>query len=233
MQVEGDKLIPLIFNERMLLLFWHVFFPYLVNKLIQKLKELSQPGGDKPRNFFLSEENRKRLEKYLPNMIVFMDIMKRAHVALFYFSGYFYDFSKRMINVRYIFNRSLDEQRPQYTILGLLIFIQLGIGTVILIKQAFAFLKSRFQTYNKELNQGKPEDSNKTRPGTSSARAEDLWSTTGKCSLCFEVRTHPTATSCGHMFCWDCITEWCNKKTECPVCRRPQKKNQLACVYGI
>eukprot|EP01126_Amoeba_proteus_P005033 TRINITY_DN1165_c0_g1_i2.p1 TRINITY_DN1165_c0_g1~~TRINITY_DN1165_c0_g1_i2.p1 ORF type:complete len:133 (-),score=16.88 TRINITY_DN1165_c0_g1_i2:50-448(-) len=128
---------------------------------------------------------------------------------------------------------SLDEQRPQYTILGLLIFIQLGIGTVILIKQAFAFLKSRFQTYNKELNQGKPEDSNKTRPGTSSARAEDLWSTTGKCSLCFEVRTHPTATSCGHMFCWDCITEWCNKKTECPVCRRPQKKNQLACVYGI
>jgi len=41
-----------------------------------------------------------------------------------------------------------------------------------------------------------------------------------KCTLCLEGMKDPSVTTCGHVFCWVCISDWAREKPECPLCRQ-------------
>ncbi|KAG8002423.1 Peroxisome biogenesis factor 10 [Nibea albiflora] len=58
-------------------------------------------------------------------------------------------------------------------------------------------------------------------------RSQSLGSRVSRCILCLEERRHSTSTPCGHLFCWECITEWCNTKAECPLCREKFQPHRL------
>lgn len=43
-----------------------------------------------------------------------------------------------------------------------------------------------------------------------------------ECPMCMDNAVDPTVTSCGHVFCWECICSWLmrRQKDSCPVCRK-------------
>ncbi|WFC99243.1 peroxisome biogenesis factor 10 [Malassezia yamatoensis] len=58
-----------------------------------------------------------------------------------------------------------------------------------------------------------------------------------RCILCMDRRTpeagNSAVTECGHVFCWDCITNWVKEKQECPLCRQAFQPNKLIPIYNL
>jgi len=53
-----------------------------------------------------------------------------------------------------------------------------------------------------------------------------------KCTLCLEPMKDPAATTCGHVFCWTCIGDWCREKPECPLCRQMSLAQHILPLRG-
>lgn len=48
-----------------------------------------------------------------------------------------------------------------------------------------------------------------------------------ECILCLDSIINPSTTICGHMFCWNCISEYLQENPKCPRCRTQNFYNQL------
>ncbi|KAH7034928.1 Pex12 amino terminal region-domain-containing protein [Microdochium trichocladiopsis] len=129
-----------------------------------------------------------------------------VNLALFYFSGSYYEIAKRVAGLRYIFTHKVGESadRAGYEVLGVLLVIQMCV-------QGYLHVQTSIDSAAAAA-----DEASSRWISSSSSSAGGL----GPCTLCLEELKDPAATQCGHVFCWPCIGDWVREKPECPLCRR-------------
>ncbi|XP_026867118.2 peroxisome biogenesis factor 10 [Electrophorus electricus] len=224
-------------------IFFHTFLPYLLDKLLVCVEHELEAEEDEvnqnaqreaaltwsPVSYvkawiqravrMLNEQQRKSLKPVVFAVQQGVTILHRVHVALFYISGVFYHLAKRTTGISYLRVHGMtgDDRtiRTSYRLLGAVSLLQLAITLTL----QFNNLRQR-QRARQEWKQHRNLSSSPQASKSPSSKAP-------RCILCLEDRRHSTTTPCGHLFCWECITEWCNTKTECPLCREKFQPHRL------
>ena len=52
-----------------------------------------------------------------------------------------------------------------------------------------------------------------------------------KCGVCLEVPCFVATVDCGHVYCYDCIFEWCNVNNSCTICKQTVKRIKVGVEY--
>lgn len=130
---------------------------------------------------------------FLTKLRTMIPIIVLFHKGLFYIYGRYYSLGRRIAGLDHT---KVYGPRPVDTISwGLKL---LGIATLI---------QCLLRTWQYSITQ----DSSITNVSNTKCNSHS-------CQLCLEA-TATTATLCGHLFCWTCLSEWLRVKPQCPYCR--------------
>jgi len=218
--------------------------PYVVQKILRRLEQpftdyliqrnnkLSERTENLDIEVTFGEVLKVQLLNLIPDLL-FGTLTKnfsQVHLALFFVWGKYYEMAKRMTKIIYKYEAGQEGQhgisylRPGRIIMFTII-IQLSIFAFKLIKtikSAYTMSKRIKSQKSKKREEMKLKLSN---PQEDSGIIEENTEETGngagssernQCILCYGARVNTTVTSCGHLFCWDCIHTSLKVKAECP-----------------
>ncbi|KAK2590693.1 peroxisome biogenesis factor 10 [Conoideocrella luteorostrata] len=244
-----------------------ILLPYLVSRTLpqmrNRLRRIIDIRLERLRRRGKQESIEARIWEYISNHLPSLTSaapIQAVTLALFYFNGTYYELTKRLLSLRYVFTRTVPDSpdRGGYEVLGVLLVIQLAVQGYLHVRSTVSSVVRRERNAfpagtvdvsldhtnsysansdllltelgNRGPQQSRVDLASTTHTPVSTVPRFDLGndklmgyikgSQQRKCTLCLEELKDPSATQCGHVFCWECIGDWVREKPECPLCRR-------------
>jgi len=200
-----------------------VFFPYCLHRISRFCKRIypiriNHLSNSKLYNIAFSVIN--TVISLLSQCEPFITNLQKFHLSLFFLNGIYLELSKRITAQRYLYFRKIHTPRPGFQVFGLLILLHL---TLLILLTVIRQIKSQIKLYSQSTIHS-PMLSSLSKSSNSHSFDDN---NKRICTLCLSQLNVPTATDCGHIFCWECITESLLNKSICPLCRQPTSLSQL------
>lgn len=229
---KGNKLVQRY--KKLLFIVSYALGPYMASKWLQKWDE--------------NGENETRSKQYSLKRLLNMAL--NLHLVVFYFKGAYYDIIKRIFGLRYAVGHKVDGNEAKfrksssnsYKLLGYILLLQStsrGVPIVIRYLKSLALYDGKNSAnkhsvgYDDEkakngIIQGIPDESQVVHIDLADeSRLNFIPKASRTCVLCLNAMMDPSCAPCGHLFCWNCILNWCKERAECPLCRRACQGQQV------